>query len=63
VITALGREQCSGDHVHRLLVKIQFEQVAELGRANMKGSGTSLTAARQRIALPPSGPSLAVISK
>jgi hypothetical protein len=32
---------------------------AELGRANMKGSDTSPTAARQRIALLPSGPSLA----
>ena len=30
-----------------------------LGRANMKGSDTSPTAARQRIALLPSGPSLA----
>jgi len=36
---------------------------AELGRANMKGSDTSPTAARQRIALLPSSPSLAVVSK
>jgi hypothetical protein len=36
---------------------------AELGRANMRGSGTCPTAARQRIALLPSSPSLAVVSK